>query len=395
MPILRVVLFMKNFSCLFVFICLVACVASSPTQDTTVTQWNVQSAMGMDALLLIGAASGDLMQAHIYAEEIADVRRKMSAEGIAALDKLDAILRQRLGRLTGPTLAYFFSAGPVATLDDVIESAADPITRLKPGLETSPHWDPKEFESAVRVMPTAHTALVALRDTGFVDQYRQESLADIEAAIASNHAAVSPYDIIPEQERLLGRDLDPQIDLIIVRYARPYGIRILGQRFVAYYGWDAEIQLHVAAHEMFHPPYNPNDANLADLLSALKSDPWLMSIVDDHDPQYGYNTFMGVVDEGSTQALDQIVSDRLGFAEEPGKRWRESDGGMHMLAAALYHAMRESGFADSGGIYADWLKNAIHSGLLSPPEVKRRAALVVGQDAVDAWGPHRSAESNQ
>ena len=383
---------MKMFSCSIVFFCLVACDASSPTQNTTVTQWNVQTAMGMDALLLIGAASGDLMQAHIYKEEIADVRRKMSAEGVAALDKLDVILRQKLGRLTGPTLAYFFSAGPVTTLNDVIESAADPIARLKPGLEASPNWDPKDFESAVSIMPTVHTALLALRDAGFVDQYRQESLADIEAAIASNHAAVSPYDIVPEQERLLGRDLDPQIDIIIVRYAKPYGIRILGQRFVAYYGWNAEIQLHVAAHEIFHPPYDPNDAELADLLSALNSDPWMMSIVDDHDPKYGYNTFMGVVNEGSTQALDQIVSDRLGFAEEPGKRWRESDGGMHMLAAALYHAMQESGFADSGGNYANWFKNAIRSGLLSPLEVKRRAALVVGQDAVDAWGSHGSAE---
>ncbi len=121
---------MKKFSCLIVFFCLVACDASSATQDTTVTQWNVQTAMGMDALLLIGAASGDLIQAHIYKEEIADVRRKMSAEGIAALDKLDTILRQRLGGLTGPTLAYFFSAGPVATLNDVIESAAVQIARL-------------------------------------------------------------------------------------------------------------------------------------------------------------------------------------------------------------------------------------------------------------------------
>ena len=347
----------------------------------------------MDALLLIGAASGDLMQAHIYSEEIAAVRGQMSAEGIAALDSLDAVLRQELGRLTGPSLAYFFSAGPVATLDDVIESAADPIARLKPGLEMSPNWDTKEFESAARLMPAVHTALLALRDTGFVEQYHQESLPDIVAAIASDYAPVISHDLIPEQERLLGRGLDPQIDIIIVRYAKPYGMRILGQRFVAYYGWDAETQLRIAAHEIFHPPYDPNDAELIDLLSELRSDPWLMSIVHDHDPQFGYNSFEGVVDEGSTQALDQIVSDRLGFAEEPGERWRKSDGGMHMLAAALYHAMRESGFADDGGSYSEWFKNALRSGLLSPSEVKRRAALVVGWDAVEAWGPRRSANS--
>lgn len=385
---------MKHFACLTIILSLAAGGAVSADLDETVTQWNVQPAIGMDALLLIGAASGDLMQSHIYSREIAAVRENMSAEGIAALDKLDAVLRLELGRLTGPTLAYIFSAGPVATLDDVIESAANPVARLKPGLEMSPNWDASEFEAALQLMPAVHTALLALRDTGFVDQYRQESLPKIEAAIAADYADVIAQDIVPEQERLLGRELDPRIDLIIVNYAKPYGIRILGQRFIAYYGWDARTQLRIAAHEIFHPPYDPNDAELIDLLAELRADPWFMSIVNDHDPKFGYNSFEGVVNEGSTQALDQIVSDRLGFAKEPGMRWRHSDGGMHMFAAALYHAMRESGFADEGGNYSEWFKDALRSGLLSPSEVRRRAALVAGQDAVEAWGPHRSASSN-
>jgi len=345
----------------------------------------------MDALLLLGAASGDVMQSHIYSREIAAVRKKMSAEGIAALDTLDAALRQELGRLTGPTLAYVFSAGPIATLDDVIASAADPVTHLKPVLQQAPTWDPEDFESVVQLMPAVHTALLELRDMGFVETYRQETLPTIEAAIASDYADVVSQDIIPEQERLLGRELDPQVDIIIVNYAKPYGMRILGQRFVAYYGWNAQTQLRIAAHEIFHPPYDENDAELQELLSDLRADPWFMSIVNDHDPQYGYNSFEGVVDEGSTQALDQVVSDRLGFADEPGKRWRTSDGGMHMFAAALYQAMRESGFADKGGTYSEWFKHALQSGMLSPSEVQRRAALIVGQDAVDAWGSHRSA----
>jgi hypothetical protein len=67
---------------------------------------------------------------------------------------------------------------------------------------------------------------------------------------------------------------------------------------------------------------------------------------------------------------------------------------MHMFAAALYQAMRESGFADKGGTYSEWFKQALRSGMLSPSEVQRRAALIVGQDAIQAWGPHRSANSD-
>lgn len=355
------------------------------------TEWRVTAAEGMDALLLIGAAGGDVMQSTIYAEEIAFVRDSISEEGWAAMQQLDKALRQDAGQLTGPALAYAFSAGPLATLDEVIASAADPVGRLKPGLMTSPHWDPDEFEAARGMMPVVHTALTALRDMGFEAWYAKTQRPSVEAAIEHNLAAVSPFDIIPEQSRLLGRELDPSVEILVVAFARPYGIRILGQRFVAWYGWDGETQLRIAAHEIFHPPYDPDDAEFKALLAELEQDPWMRSIVEDHDPKFGYNSFMGVVNEGSTQALDQVVSERLGFAEDPGERWRESDGGMHMLAAALYQAMVEDGFADTGGVYADWFKSALRGGQLTPARVRRRAAAVVGQDAVDAWGPERDS----
>lgn len=364
---------------------------SSATTDSAMrTEWNVTSAAGMDALLIIGAAGGDVMQSHHYPETIAYVRENMSAEGIAAMDELDAMLRQRMGRLTGPSLASLFSAGPIATIDDVIASAEDPVGRLRAGNRASPRWNEKEFENATRAMPIIREALVALRDMGFTEWYAREHQSAIDKAIHGNLSAVTTYDVIPEQERLLGWTLDPEIEIVIVAFSKPYGIRILGQRFVAYHGYEGKIQLHIAAHEIFHTPYDKNDPELNDFLSSLRADPWMMSIVEDHDPQYGYNSFNGVVDEDSTQALDQIVAERLGFAENPRERWRGSDGGMHMLAAAIYHAMAEDGFSDSGGTYEDWFKSALQRNLLSPEAVRRRAAEIVGQDVVDSWGPNRS-----
>ena len=53
---------------------------SSATQDSAMrTEWKVTSAAGMDALLIIGAAGGDVMQAHYYPETIAWARDNMSA----------------------------------------------------------------------------------------------------------------------------------------------------------------------------------------------------------------------------------------------------------------------------------------------------------------------------
>ncbi|MDX1459659.1 MAG: hypothetical protein R3348_01215 [Xanthomonadales bacterium] len=356
-------------------------------QPGFVTRWVITPAAGMDAILLLGAAAGDIMQAEIYPDDIARVREAISAEGLAALERIDQVVRVQLGKLTGPTLAYLFSAGPLDSLDDVIASAADPIGRLKPALMTSPYWDAQEFAAAQELMPTIHTALVALRDAGFNDWYRRDLEARILESVAVNRAAVAGHDIIPEQERLLGRKLDPRIELLVVNYAKPYGIRILGQRFVAYYGWKGETQLHVATHELFHPPYDIADEGLAALLEPLRQDAWLANIVENHDPRYGYNSFEGLVNEACTQALDQLVAERLGFAHDPGKRWRHADGGMHMLAAAIYQAMKQSGFAERGGRFEDWFRQAMASGLLAPEAVRAHATVVVGQDAVDRWAP--------
>lgn len=349
------------------------------------TDWQVTPAAGMDALLLIGAAAGDVMQAGIYGQEIAEIRSTLSPAGLDAIDTLGREVRDKRGLLLGPSLAYFFSAGPVETLDDVIASAADPVAQLKPGLMQSPHWDAQEFDGALQMMPLIHRALTALADAGFDEWYDEHYRADVELAVERNLSAVSGYDVIPEQERLLGRELDPGIEIIIVNFSKPYGIRITGQRFIAYHGWDGDIQLRVAAHELFHPPFAPDDEELRELLRELENDAWVRSIVENHDPKYGYNSFMGVVNEGSTQALDQIVSERLGFAQDPGERWRTQDDGMHMLAAALYDAMNSSGFAERGGNYADWFKASLEAGELTPEKVRARASAVVGASAVNRW----------
>ncbi len=353
--------------------------------ENGVTEWVVSPAAGLDAILLIGVVSGDVLQKDAYAETIEFVRSRLSPDALGALERLDRALRVERKLLTGPSLAYVFSAGPIDSLDAVIESAGDPDGRLRPALMKTPLWDEQKYEGIRALLPDVALVLRALKDIGFEAWYARDIRPKLDDAVAKIGPALSGYDLIPEQARLLGRPLDPRIELLVVRFSRPYGIRITGQRFVAYYGMEPRDFLLIAAHEIFHPPFDLKDEELLRRLQPLEADPWVQSIVNNHDPAYGYNSFMGVINEDSTQALDQIVSERLGFAREPAKRWQRADGGMHMIAAALYQAMKEDGFADSGGTYGEWLKSALARGLLSPAEVRRRAALIVGEEAVQRW----------
>ncbi|RKR03913.1 hypothetical protein [Maricaulis maris] len=357
--------------------------APDHTQAMT-TQWRVRPAPGLDALMLLGAASGDALQSGYYSEEIVFIRGQLDPAAVAAMDRIGQRIRSH-DLLVGPLLALLFSAGPVDSLQDIITSAGDPDRYLRPGFEASPSWDAERYAGLRGLMPDILTVLEGFRTSGFETWYAERFMPDIALAIDRNLAAVSAHDIIPEQARLLGRDLEPTVEILILNFSQPYGIRIIGQRFIAYHGWPGDTQVRVAAHEIFHPPFDRGDADLRARLAPLESDPWMISIVENHDPAFGYNSFMGVVNEDSTQALDQIVSERIGVGRDPSQRWQHADDGMHMLAAALYHAMKEDGFDERGGRYRDWLISAFDRGLLTPAEVRRRATAIVGADAVARW----------
>ena len=372
---------------------LAACSESprAPGAPDMQTDWQVNSAVGLDALLLIGAAAGDELQARSYADDIARLRADLSPHAVAILDQLGERSRAD-GRLLGPSLVLLFSGADYSSLDAILAAARDPDGILRPPYEASAYWDGDGWPNILAALPGIIVILEEMQANGFEQDWSEHFEPQINTAMSSLRQALTPHDIIPQQARLLGRTLDPTIELVVVHFSLPYGIRVQGQRFLAHHSYDPETQLRIAAHEIFHPPFDDTDPDLLRLLTPLQDDPWMRSIVEDHNPRFGYNSFLGVVNEDSTKALDQIVSERMGFARDMGARLRHSDDGMHMLAGALYHAMVEDGFAESGGVYADWLKSALERGLLTPEEVRRRAALVAGQEAVDAWGPDRAAD---
>jgi len=58
---------------------------------------------------------------------------------------------------------------------------------------------------------------------------------------------------------------------------------------------------------------------------------------------------------------------------------------MHLLAAALYDLMKDSGFAERGGSFQEWFVEQVSAGGLAPREVERRARAVVGDSLVKRW----------
>jgi hypothetical protein len=349
------------------------------------TRWSVKTCPGLEAVVFIGALAGNELQLEHYRQDVDLVRARLSPEALKSLDHLREFA-EISGTLIGPNLALLFSAGPAATLDDVIASAREPDLRLRPNLEKSQYWDAHEWEwFRDETLPDVLTVLQGLKDAGFEVYWQEVAAPKLDLRIDATEKYLQRFDIVPEQERLLGRPLEPDIEVLLLFFSRPYGIRITGQRLASHYSYPMYIQLRTAAHEMFHPPFERADQSIYENLQPLANDPWMLSIINGHDPAIGYNTFPELLDESATQALDQLLADRMGLWLGPGARWRNSDGGMHMLAAAIYQMLLEDDYHETGGHFGKWLDSAIDRGLFAPQEVKRRAALIVGQEAVDRW----------
>jgi hypothetical protein len=95
-----------------------------------------------------------------------------------------------------------------------------------------------------------------------------------------------------------------------------------------------------------------------------------MDKVQHHDPSFGYNTAPGYIEEDSVQALEEIVSEKFGVGHNACKYWEEQDGGMHVLAAALFMGYRRTQSETQPLPYSRWFTGAVEGGQLRGSALK-------------------------
>jgi len=149
----------------------------------------------------------------------------------------------------------------------------------------------------------------------------------------------------------------------LLNYSEPHGIRITGLRFLTHVSYPFRIVLHNAIHEAMHPPYNSSDPALRKAIGLPGSDRLIADKVQHHDRSFGYNTASGYIEEDAVQALEQIVSEQFGIGRNACEYWRQQDGGMHVLAGAIYVDYKEA-LAQQADPYSHWFSNAVQNGQL-------------------------------
>lgn len=363
---------------------LAASLSLAATGAHAATRWDVRTSQGFDALCALNILSGDDYYVAFYPAEAKAFAEPRYAEARAAARELKRVIKDEGSGIVSASLTLIFSGGPDSTLAALIESAKHPEP-LESAFRASPYWGQESWDRFLRVRPTVLKSLEAMRRAGF-EKLWAGYVGDPGSRVEALRNELSGYDVLGEQERLLGHPLQGgHIEVILLWFSRPHGIRIQGGRFLTNIGYPTTIVLRNAIHEPLHPPMVPSDPEASSILAALSRDSLIAHIVARHNPSFGYTSVAGYLEEDEVQALEQVVSERLGVAKPARERWQESDDGMHLFAAALYDLMKESGYAERGGTFHRWLGDRVADGKLAPAEIERRARAVVGDSLVDHW----------
>lgn len=348
------------------------------------TRWKVRASEGLDALAFLGPLAGRELYLTYYQADV-DVFAPRLPDAIRA-DV--AALWQEAEKtgfgLLGPSLSVIFSGSNHDSLAAIVAAVSDPGTVLLPAYRASPYWSESDWAWFLAAAPRLKAVFEAMQAAGFA-AFRAERATGLDARIAELTRDLAVYDVISLQEKLTGRTFDPQIEVVLLQFCKPHGVKVQGQTFLQAADWNTAITVRNAAHEMLHPPVPMDGAAAKAALAVLEKDELFTRIVREHNPQWGYTTLDGLFNEDLTQALDQLIAEALGVARNPADRWRQSDDGIHVLAGAFYGMLRDDKWIETGGSLEQWLSRAVESGRLVPARLHAIAARVLERPANALW----------
>ncbi|HEX2619891.1 MAG TPA: hypothetical protein VHL11_07085, partial [Phototrophicaceae bacterium] len=255
----------------------------------------------------------------------------ITPEAAIALQNLKRIIKDEGQSIISALLCLYFSAITVDELQTLsgMQRVLDDPELIRVGLQQSPYYEEAEWQCYLNSRDDLRTIFRFLESIHYPDTWQQTVLPQLEAEIQTIIAYLAEYDVVAQMESLIGYTLpSPTITVYVLNYTRPHGIKVIGQRFITGTSWPPKIALRTAVHEMLHPPYDlNNDPVLKTAIEELQQDPFIAEKFSNHNPDFGYNSFIGYVEENCVRALDQVVNETFNIARNPQERWRDEDGG--------------------------------------------------------------------
>jgi hypothetical protein len=335
------------------------------------TDWKIEPSLKYDAICLINTLTGDPFYTKHYKREYEEFAKDLSDPVKEALAHLEHAIKENNRLILSAFLSLYFSATDEDTLDGLL-AALENSEPMKRNLKETPYYSDEGWDLYESVREDLKRVFLFLKDIQFESYWRKYVVPKAVERIKKIRIELPKYNVIAEVESHLGMKLPSRtISVYLLHFTKPHGLKVTGTRFLTHVDWPFATVLRNAVHEMMHPPFDlANDHDLRNTLISFKDDTFLMERIRNHDPAYGYNTFEGFIEEDCVQALDQIINEKMDVAIGPQRRWKESDGGMHVFAVALYSVMKEENFNEKGETFRDFLIRMVRSKKLVPGKIQ-------------------------
>ncbi len=337
----------------------------------SMTNWKIEPSFKYDMCCFMNILTGDPYYREHYPDEPNPYDSLLTPEVKQAIDSLYKKLKTDNGIIISAWLCLYFSAIEGEEIDDLIEAVKNP-GNLKENFSKTTYYDDESWDIFLSVKEELLVILGFLKENNFKKYWSENVLPRIEKRIELEKAGIDKYDVIAQNELMLGAKLPSDtITVYMLYYNRPHGIKITGMRFITSIQWPFEITIRTSGHEMMHPPYDyKNDEELRSVIQSFANDEFVMDKVNNHNKSLGYNDLEGLFEEDCVQSMDQIINERLGIGIDPRKRWQESDEGIHVIAIALYQIMKEEDFGNGRELFRDFVIRTVNSGKLKPGGIK-------------------------
>lgn len=336
------------------------------------TTWRVRTNLAFDACSAINWLCGDEWYMTWHRPSYERWRGHITPRAAQALERIRASIKGSGGIISAKLTLYFSGDPSIRDIDGLLGALDDPSV-MEAGLRASPYFDEASWERFLALRDDLRTVFAWMRESGFERDWVERIRPHLEARCERFAADLAPLDPLTHTRRMLGMEPPSDtIDVEVLAFAKPHGIRIIGSRFITDVSWPVVITARTATHEMMHPPYMAagDDALLA-AIESFRDDAFVMHKVENHNPAFGYNDLAGFVEENCVQALDQVINERLGIAKDPRTRWIEADDGMHVLAVALYQALKtDQEYPERGETFRDFFVRIVAGGTVGAGTIR-------------------------
>lgn len=342
---------------------LTACAPTQPAINKTTT-WVVEPNLALDALCFIGIMTGDPYYQNYYASEYQRFEPKLTPEARQALAHIYAS-KQKYGFLISAGLTPIFFKLQPKTLEDLAKALQDP-EKLHDENSLG-NWDDSMWQLFLGHVPDLKVIVAWLQDSGFKVDWEDNYLPGLKEKARTLMAELPKYNVIPLIEKYARTPLAfDSLTIYLAHYVLPFGVGLDSDHSLFYPQISTTDLVDFTIHEFFHSVIRnvDEDPKLWEALYFVKDDAFYMQNFKDHDPSFGYNTLEEYIEEDVVEAMDQLIAEEAGVAQDPVTRWRNSSPNLQILTPVVYSLLRQENFANGTETYPEFLIRMVQEGKL-------------------------------